>query len=65
MKEDSQTEFKQFVSSFSPQVTGIGIGVAGLIDRSSGRVLISPNLNIVEEINLIEEIRKKFAVPGK
>jgi glucokinase len=48
---------------FSPQVTGIGIGVAGLIDRKSGRVLISPNLNIVEEINLIEEIRKKFAVP--
>ncbi len=45
------------------QVTGIGIGVAGLIGRHNGRVLISPNLNVVEKIDLVEEIRREFSVP--
>ena len=48
---------------FSKQAVGIGIGVAGLIDRSNGKVLISPNLHVVEEIHLVEVIKDKFKVP--
>lgn len=48
---------------FTKQAEGIGIGVAGLIDRSNGKVLISPNLHVVEEIHLVEVLREKFNVP--
>lgn len=48
---------------FSDDVAGIGIGVAGLIDRENGKVLISPNLHAVEKIDLIGEIGEKFGVP--
>ena len=48
---------------FNRQAVGIGIGVAGLIDRSSGKVLISPNLHVVEEIYLVEVLKEKFKVP--
>ncbi|OGW40018.1 MAG: hypothetical protein A2Y97_09735 [Nitrospirae bacterium RBG_13_39_12] len=48
---------------FSDDISGIGLGVAGLVDRKSGRILISPNFHIVERIDLISEIGKKFGVP--
>ena len=48
---------------FTKQAVGIGIGVAGLIDRSDGKVLISPNLHVVEEIHLVKVLREKFNVP--
>jgi len=55
--------FKVVGNVFSPEIAGIGIGVAGLVDRKSGRVLLSPNLHAVESIDLINEMRKKFEVP--
>jgi glucokinase len=55
--------FKAIGSLFSDDVEGIGIGVAGLIKRDNGRVLISPNLHIVEKIDLVKELREKFTVP--
>jgi len=55
--------FKATESLFSDDVAGIGIGVAGLIGRENGRVLISPNLHIIEKIDLTRELREKFAVP--
>ena len=55
--------FKVVGNVFSPEIFGIGIGVAGLVDRKSGRVLLSPNLHAVERIDLINEMRKKFEVP--
>lgn len=55
--------FQTAGSLFSDQVAGIGLGVAGLIDRENGRVLISPNLHAVEKIDIIREIREKFGVP--
>jgi glucokinase len=48
---------------FSAEVAGIGIGVAGLIGKDNGRVLLSPNLHAVEKIDLISEISKEFSVP--
>lgn len=48
---------------FTRQAVGIGIGVAGLIDRSNGKVLISPNLHVVEEIYFVKVLKEKFKVP--
>ena len=50
-------------SLFSDEIVGIGLGVAGLIDRKSCRVLFSPNLHIVERIDLVNEIRARFGIP--
>jgi len=46
-----------------PEVMGIGLGVAGLIDRKRGRVFISPNLHAIEGIDLVREIKNRFNVP--
>jgi len=45
------------------EIVGIGLGVAGLIDRRRGRVFISPNLHAIEGIDLVREIRNRFHVP--
>lgn len=55
--------YKVVENIFSHEISGIGIGVAGLVDRKSGRVLLSPNLHAVERIDLINEMKKKFEVP--
>jgi len=48
---------------FSDEVLGIGLGVAGLIDRKRSRVLISPNLPGVEHVDFITGIHQRFNVP--
>ncbi len=48
---------------FSDDIAGIGIGVAGLIDRGNGKILISPNLNVVEKIDFLSVLKEKFGVP--
>lgn len=48
---------------FSDEVAGIGIGVAGLIDRGNSRVFTSPNLQAVEKVDLVKELRERFSVP--
>lgn len=45
------------------EVVGIGLGVAGIIDRKHGRVFSSPNLHSVEGIDLIEDLQRKFHLP--
>jgi len=45
------------------EIVGIGLGVAGLIDRQRGRVFTSPNLHAIEGIDLVREIRNRFNVP--
>lgn len=45
------------------EIAGIGLGVAGLIDRESSKVLISPNLPAVEGVSLVNSIKEKFRVP--
>jgi len=44
-------------------IAGIGLGVAGLIDRKNGRVFSSPNHRAVEGLDLIEGIQRKFNLP--
>lgn len=48
---------------FSEEIEGIGLGVAGLVDREKGKVLVSPNLSAVEGIELVKEMRARFNVP--
>ncbi len=48
---------------FSGEVAGIGIGAAGLVDRIKRKVMVSPNLHIIESIDLVGEIGKRFKVP--
>src|SRR4030066_95059 len=45
------------------EIAGIGLGVAGLIERESSKVLISPNLPAVEGVSLVSSIKEKFRVP--
>jgi glucokinase len=48
---------------FSDEIEGIGLGVAGLVDKKKGRILISPNLHVVEKIDFINKIKERFNVP--
>jgi glucokinase len=54
--------FRALDSLFNHDIAGIGIGIAGLIDREKGKVLSSPNLRVAEGIDLVDEIRKRYAV---
>jgi glucokinase len=45
------------------EISGIGIGVAGIIDREGGKILISPNLPAVNGVSLVSIIKEKFRVP--
>lgn len=45
------------------KVVGIGIGVAGLIDRDKGVVLRSPNLPAIEGVEITETLKERFQVP--
>lgn len=55
--------FRVIGTFFSDEIAGIGLGVAGLVDREGGKIAISPNIPAVEGINLVNKIRKKFKVP--
>jgi glucokinase len=55
--------FKATGALFSDDVEGIGLGLAGLVARKSSRILISPNLQIVEKIDIVNELKEKFRVP--
>lgn len=44
-------------------VVGIGLGVAGLIDRNRRRVFMSPNFHAIEGIDLVGTLRERFGVP--
>ncbi len=44
-------------------IAGIGIGVAGLVDRANGKVIVSPNLRAVEGVEIVREMRGKFGLP--
>ncbi len=44
-------------------IAGIGLGVAGLIDRNRGRVFASPNLRAIEGLDLVHELRTRFRLP--
>ena len=43
-------------------IVGIGLGVAGVIDRKRRRISLSPNLHAIEGIDLVREIQDRFSV---
>lgn len=49
--------------SASGGLSGIGIGVAGLIDRKSGTVLQSPNIGALNGVRLKEKFENQFSLP--
>jgi glucokinase len=55
--------FRLSDSIFSEDIAGIGLGVAGLVDREGGKITISPNIPAIVGINLAKEIRERFRVP--
>lgn len=44
-------------------VRGIGLGIAGLIDRKKGRVFVSPNLRAIEGKDLQAALQLHYGVP--
>jgi glucokinase len=66
-KPSSEEVFSSLTESIeevmNSDVVGIGLGVAGIIDRKHGRVFSSPNLHAVEGIDLIHGIHRKFQLP--
>jgi glucokinase len=47
----------------SSEVCGIGIGIAGLIDRKNGTVIQSPNISAVNNVPLRDIFEKEFSLP--
>src|SRR3990172_5431986 len=66
-KSSSEEIFRSLLESIeevkNSGTVGIGLGVAGIIDRKNGRVFNSPNLHAVEGIDLIQGIQRKFKLP--
>lgn len=48
---------------FNDEVAGVGIGIAGLIDKNKGIVTFSPNIHAIEGIDFTNTFKKKFHVP--
>lgn len=66
-KSSSEEVFVSLLESIeevnNSEIVGIGLGVAGIIDRKNGRVFSSPNLRAVEGLDLIHGIHQRFHVP--
>ncbi len=62
-KEPLSVLYKQLDTVYAPharEVCGIGIAVAGLIDREGGVVMKSPNIPKLNGVNLAAEIKKRY-----
>ncbi|GBE03162.1 glucokinase [bacterium BMS3Abin09] len=44
-------------------IAGIGMGVAGLIDRKHGKVIMSPNITTINNIAIRDRLEKEFSLP--
>jgi glucokinase len=51
------------VLSKTSELSGIGIGIAGLIDREKGRIIQSPNISAANGVFLREVFEKEFSLP--
>src|SRR5689334_1698162 len=46
------------------EISGIGIGIPGLVDRKSGKILVTPNLDFLNGVDLrqvLSKYKKKLA----
>src|SRR5208337_542638 len=62
-KDPLQVLFKLLESVYAPNardIAGIGIAAAGLVDRSKGIVIKSPNIPKLDGVNLKAEIGKHY-----
>jgi len=58
----NEASTKRIISEASV-LSGIGIGVAGLIDRKHGRIIQSPNISALNGVALREMFEKEFSLP--
>jgi glucokinase len=61
--EDSSTKKALSEASDSGAIEGIGIGIAGLIDRKNGTILQSPNIPALDGLSLREKFETAFSLP--
>jgi glucokinase len=61
--DDPSTKKALSESSDSQGIEGIGIGIAGLIDRKYGTVLQSPNIPALNGLRLREKFETAFSLP--
>ena len=45
------------------EIVGIGLGVAGLIDRKNGKVIKSPNITAINNLLIKDRLEEEFSVP--
>jgi glucokinase len=48
---------------FVDEVSGVGIGAAGLVDRETNTFAVSSNIPAIEGAHLVERLRERFGVP--
>lgn len=63
LKEFLDNESSKSVLSGSAKIAGIGIGVAGLIDRKAGKVIQSPNIPALNGVAIKDIFEKEFSMP--
>ncbi len=66
LKEFLNTKTSKSVISGLPgdsDIAGIGIGVAGLLDRKAGKVIQSPNISSINNVPLKEIFEREFSLP--
>lgn len=45
-------------------ISGIGLGVAGVLDRKTRKISISPNIPVIEGTDFVNRIEKMFSLPA-
>ncbi len=60
---DIIAELKQKASHHGRAVSGVGIGVPGMVNWKTQRVEFAPDLPVIEGLQLSEEVRDRLAVP--
>ncbi len=53
----------QSTGSGTPDIVGMGLGVAGLIDRKNGIVIESPNIHAIDGLPIRALVEKEFSMP--
>ncbi len=63
LKDLLDTDTARRAMSSASEVAGIGIGIAGLIDRKNGVIIQSPNISAINGVRLGEIFAKEFSLP--
>jgi glucokinase len=63
LKDFLHSERAQAIVSSTSEISGIGIGVAGLLDRKKGIVIQSPNIPAINGLPLREKFEQGFSLP--